>query len=161
MGEFTPPASQEELDRIIADRLSRQEAKIRGEYAGFDDLKAKAAEFDKLADANKAELQKAQDRAAAAEKERDDLKAAREAEEAEQAQAKQIAEWAAEVSKQTNVPAEALRGSTKEELQAHAEELKPLVVAQKNGIVPTVGKTPTNEPSTDERAAVRALFGTE
>lgn len=36
--EFTPPATQEEFNRIIADRVKRAEAK----FADYEDLKAKA-----------------------------------------------------------------------------------------------------------------------
>lgn len=39
----------------------------------------------------------------------------------------QLAAWKADVSKDTGVPAAALSGSTLEELQAHAEILKPLI----------------------------------
>jgi chromosome segregation ATPase len=61
---FTPPASQEELNRIIADRISREKAK----YADYNDLKTKASEFDKLAESQKSETQKAIERAEAAER---------------------------------------------------------------------------------------------
>ncbi|MFE4197257.1 hypothetical protein ACFRJ9_15440 [Paenarthrobacter sp. NPDC056912] len=40
---YTPPASQADLDRIIQDRLSRHDKK----YGDYDDLKSKAAEYDK------------------------------------------------------------------------------------------------------------------
>lgn len=39
----------------------------------------------------------------------------------------QIAEWKTEVSTETGVPADVLSGSTKEELEAHAAKLKPLI----------------------------------
>lgn len=39
----------------------------------------------------------------------------------------QIATWKAEVAEATGVPAAALSGSTLEDLQAHAEILKPLI----------------------------------
>lgn len=52
--------SQADLDKIVQDRLARE----RQKYDGFDDLKKKAEEFDKLQEAQKTELQKAQDRAA-------------------------------------------------------------------------------------------------
>lgn len=39
----------------------------------------------------------------------------------------QVAEWKAEVAKATGVSAAALAGSTKEEIEAHAEILKPLI----------------------------------
>lgn len=49
------------------------------------------------------------------------------AREAEQAAARQRSEWLKQVSEKTGVPAEALRGDTLEEIQAHADILKPLV----------------------------------
>lgn len=61
---FTPPATQEELNRIIADRISREKAK----YADYADLKNKASEFDKLTESQKSETQKAVERAEAAER---------------------------------------------------------------------------------------------
>ena len=39
MSEFTPINTQEEFDTAIRDRLGRQESKIRGEYADYDNLK--------------------------------------------------------------------------------------------------------------------------
>jgi ATP-dependent Clp protease ATP-binding subunit ClpA len=110
--EYHAPASQADLDRIIADRVSRERAK----YGDYDDLKTKAAEYDKAAEAQKSELQKTIERAEAAEKKAKGYEAE-----------KQIAAWRAEVAKATGVPAAALRGSTKEELTAHAETLKPLI----------------------------------
>lgn len=54
-----PPAdktfTQADIDRIVADRLARE----RGKYADYDDLKSKAAEFDKLAEQQKTEAEKA------------------------------------------------------------------------------------------------------
>lgn len=47
--EFTPPASQEEFDRIIASRISRVERK----YADYGELKAKAEQFDAYQDSQK------------------------------------------------------------------------------------------------------------
>lgn len=49
---FTPPASQEDLDKIVADRLSRE----RKKFDGHDDFKAKAAKWDahEAAEAEKA-----------------------------------------------------------------------------------------------------------
>lgn len=42
----------------------------------------------------------------------------------------QIAAWKTEVAEATGVPASALRGSTQEELTAHAAELKPLIATK-------------------------------
>lgn len=105
--EFKAPASQEELDRIISTRLDRERAK----FGDYDDLKAKAVEYDKAQEASKSELQKVADRAAAAEKERDELRKA--SLRAEVALSKGL----------TASQAKRLVGSTKEELVADADEL--------------------------------------
>lgn len=42
MSEFTPITTQDEFDALIKDRLARQESKIRGEYADYDNLKKQA-----------------------------------------------------------------------------------------------------------------------
>jgi hypothetical protein len=56
---FTAPASQEELDRIITDRLARERAK----YADYDDLKTKAQQHDALLESQKSDADKAIDEA--------------------------------------------------------------------------------------------------
>lgn len=60
-GSFTPPASQEELDRIVSKRLERE----RSKFSDYEDLKAKATQFDELSEKNKTDLQKLQDDLAA------------------------------------------------------------------------------------------------
>lgn len=57
--DWTPPASQADLDRIITERLTRE----RGKFADYDALKAKAAEHDKALEAAKTEQEKAVDAA--------------------------------------------------------------------------------------------------
>lgn len=52
--EFTPPASQDEMNRIIADRIARERAK----FSDYDDMKTKASKFDELEAANRSELEK-------------------------------------------------------------------------------------------------------
>ena len=71
--------------------------------------------------------------------------------------ANQIAAWRTEVATATKVPADALRGSTKEEFEAHAEVLKTLIAS--SGAVPSPGKQPDGTPQTDEATLVRDLFG--
>jgi hypothetical protein len=108
---FKPPATQEELNRIIAERVKRAEAK----YAGFGDLKKKAEQFDAIAEAQKTELQRSQERAEAAEK--------RAAEVERELVRSQVA-----VTKK--LPAELaarLRGDTPEELAADADALLALM----------------------------------
>lgn len=74
---FKPPQSQEDFDRMVQDRLQRE----RKKYEGFDEIKQKAEEFDKLQAANQSEQEKLQT-ALEAEKQRaakleDDLKTTR------------------------------------------------------------------------------------
>lgn len=140
---YTPPATQADLDRIIADRLSREKAK----YADYPDLKAKAAKFDEVEQANKTELQKALDRAAAAE-----------AKVASYETRDQVSTWAKEIVAGSPIPADALRGSSKEELQAHFDQLKALVPSSEDqptpkGLigpyVPAEGTKPTTPAQTN------------
>lgn len=74
--EPTPPApaedrtfKQEDVDRIVRDRLARQKA----QFSDYEDLQAKASQFDELQQASKTELQKATERADAAEKAKKDF----------------------------------------------------------------------------------------
>jgi hypothetical protein len=61
---FKPITSQDDLNRIITERVSRE----RSKFSDYDDIKAKAAKFDELDQANKSEIERAQERVAAAEK---------------------------------------------------------------------------------------------
>jgi hypothetical protein len=61
-GGWTPPSSQEEFDRIIADRVAR----TKNQYKDYNDLKRKAGEYDREEESRKSDLQKAQDREKAA-----------------------------------------------------------------------------------------------
>lgn len=129
--EFTPPASQEDLNRIISDRLSRQKEKLEKEnaekFADYDDLKAKASSLDEIEEARKSELQKATERAEAAEKavaERAEVDAKREAEEKAK---RELAEVRDAVAKEKGVDASVLRGGSREDLEAHADSIKSLI----------------------------------
>lgn len=104
---FTPPATQDELNRIIAERVTRERAK----YGDYNDLKAKAARFDELDAQNKSEVEKATERAAAIERERDEATARL-----------NRLEVALEKGLSTS-QAKRLVGSTREELEADADEL--------------------------------------
>ena len=136
-GEFKPITSQDDLNRIITKRIERERAR----FADYDEVKQKATEFDKFAEANKTELQKVLERAEAAEKKA----AAFEAKE-------QRTKWAEEIVKDSGVPAAALRGSTKEELQEHFNVLKALVTKPS----PTRTATPPGKPSPGDGEKGRA-----
>lgn len=50
--------TQADVDKLIADRIARE----RKKFVGFDDLKKKAAELDKIQDAQKSEVEKLNER---------------------------------------------------------------------------------------------------
>ncbi|MGV0634489.1 hypothetical protein ABQE69_09060 [Mycolicibacillus trivialis] len=106
--EFAPITSQEDLDKIISQRLSRATAK----YADYHDLKAKAAKFDQVEEAKKTEVQREREAREAAERERDELRSVQE---------RNL--LLDKVSSDTGVPKRLLVGSTEEELRASADEL--------------------------------------
>ncbi|MDO5533224.1 MAG: hypothetical protein Q4F65_01045 [Propionibacteriaceae bacterium] len=97
---YTPPATKADLDALIAERVAQ--------FADYDELKGKAAKFDEAENANKSELQRAQEAAAEASKR------------AEAAEARVLR---ADVAADKGVPAALLSGSTKAELEASADAL--------------------------------------
>lgn len=68
--EFKPITSQNDLNRVIDERLKRERAK----FADYKDVKAKAAKLDEIEQANLSELEKANGRITAAERERDEAR---------------------------------------------------------------------------------------
>lgn len=111
---WVPPASQADLDRIISDRVARERAK----FADYDDLKAAAGRLAEIEEANKTELDKALEKAAAAEQRLADLEAAN----------RRLAAIA-----KHQIPddfADLVTGSTDEELEASAKKVSALIAAQ-------------------------------
>jgi hypothetical protein len=62
---YTPPATQEELNRIINERVQRE----RSKYADYKDLQTAAAELQQIRDQGKSAEQRAAEREAAAQAE--------------------------------------------------------------------------------------------
>lgn len=107
---FSPIMSQEDFDKAIKSRLERAERRFREENKeAFE----KARAYDERVEQDKTELERATERAERAEG------ALAEIEKRER-----IDSWRREVSEETGVPAEVLRGETKDELTGHAEALK-------------------------------------
>lgn len=105
-------------------------ARERAKFQDYDDLKQRAEKYDAVAD----ELSKLKER-------------------------NQIDEWKRQVAQDAGVPAEALRGSTLDELNAHGEVLKSLMKSRPTApVVPDVGKQPEAK-SDPTRDFVRELFG--
>lgn len=139
MSDEQPTEAQEQVDPA-AD--SAEEPKtfdadyvkgLRAEAAKYRTQAKENAEAAKrlaeIEESNKSEAQKHAERLEAAEKRL-----------AEYERREQVSAWADEVSKDTGVPAAALRGSSLEEMQAHAETLKSLINPPKGaGIVPASG----------------------
>ena len=112
--------TQEELDRIVKERVARVKAKAPDDYA---ELKAKAKELDDLKEAAKTETEKANERAEKAEAELAEMR--RKAKRAEDV--REVAE------KYPNVGAEWLdrmRGDTREEIEANAEWIAAKLAGQ-------------------------------
>ena len=143
---WKPPASQEDFDRMVADRLDRE----RRKFADYDELKTKATEYDKAQEAALTEQQKLAKRAEEAERR------------AAEAETKALR---AEVASTKGVPASALTGSTREEMEAAADAL----LSWRGEAAPSARKTPkslksgsagSDEPTGSRAAAaIRQLRG--
>lgn len=96
--------TQEDVDRIVAKRVSR--------YSDYETLKEKAAKFDEIIEAEKSDLQKANERADSLQAELEALKSA-----------EAIRNIRDEVANTKGVPVGLLTGKTKEECEAQAEAL--------------------------------------
>ena len=127
---FTPITSQEALDAIIAKRVERE----RRKYADYDTLTAKISTLET------------------------DLSAATAKVETYEREATH-ASLIREVAKETGVPADLLRGSTREEMTAHGKALAEFLTARSaTPVIPSLGATPETKQTT-EQAFVKMLFG--
>lgn len=154
--------SQAEIDNLVESRLARQKRELLEQYADYDDLKAAKARLQEIEDAGKSEQQRLNEQLA----EKDRLLAEREA---ALAQA-QMSSLRATVAADKGVPAGSLTGSTKEELEASADQL----IAWRDAAKPPTRKAPTSgglksgassggdssaDPKERAAAAVRAFRG--
>lgn len=135
--EYKAPATQADLDRIVQDRVAR----VHTQYAGFDDFKAKAEQAEGLLSkitAHEATIGELTGKIQTFEGE------------------KERATLVSDVAKAKNVPAEALRGTTREELEAHADTLAALL----KPTAPVIeGQARTATPESDSmRAFAKNLF---
>lgn len=100
--------TEDEVNNIVKMRLGRERAK----YEGYEELKEKAAKFDEMEEANKTELQKAQDKAAELERKLESLE-----------KEKTIRSIREKVASEKGVPVELLEGETEEACTAQAERI--------------------------------------
>ena len=139
--EFKAPASQAELDRIIQDRVAR----VKNQFADYDDLKAKAGQVDTF-----------QSRISELETTNGELTGQVQT----FTQEKERAALVSAIAKDKKVPADALRGTTKEELEAHADQLAELFKPS-GPVIPGQESAPGQVPDSPERKFVGKLFGSE
>jgi hypothetical protein len=142
---FTPITTQDQYDAVAA-RIRKEEA---ARYEGYSDYKQAAERLQEIEDADKSELDKLKERAEAAE-----------AKARAYEQAAQIDAWRQEVSKKTGVAAELLRGTTKEELQEHAEALAGYVKPSAAPHIESDGKQSTAPPGSTAASFANAIEGT-
>jgi hypothetical protein len=130
--------TQADVDRIVADRLKREREATKTKYADYDDLKAKAAGATTL-----------EERVAGIEQQ------------AKESEQRALRAEIANAKGLTPSQAKRLVGSTKEELEADADELLKDIGAQKKAgnHVPREGNNPKPAKDGDEREFVRNLFG--
>lgn len=137
--EFKAPATQADLDRIIQDRVAR----VKNQYADYDDLKTKVEQLGTF-----------QSRIAELEATNSELDGKVKTFETERERAAIISE----VAKDRKVPADALRGSTREELEAHADTLAALLKPS-GPVILGQERTPGNVQDSPDREFARKLFG--
>ncbi|VXB22771.1 hypothetical protein [Citricoccus sp. K5] len=120
------------------------------------DWKAEARKWEERSKANKTALDELTPKYEAAEAERSTL-----AERVKEFETKaERSKTVTEVAKDAGVPADALRGNTREELEAHAEVLKALIKPS-GPVVPGQEKSPSKIEADPMRSLARSLFAPE
>ena len=107
--------TQDEVNNIVNDRLARERKKYEG--IDLEALKTKAAEYDRMEEANKSELEKANDRANKLAAELENIKKAEEVRVIRQ-----------KVADETGVPVNLITGSTEDECTEQANAIKAFAV---------------------------------
>lgn len=101
--------TQDEVNAIVGKRLAEEKSK----FADYEEIKAKAAKFDEVEEANKSELQKAVERANNLEAELNGLK-----------KTEEVRQTREKIATETGIPAHLLTGDTEEDCKAQAEAIK-------------------------------------
>lgn len=101
--------TQDEVNRLVG--KARKEASHKNE--NYEMYKQAYEELEQIKESNKSELQKAQDRAAKLETQLKNLK-----------HNEEVQVWKREIASAAGVPADVLRGNTREEIEAHAQALQ-------------------------------------
>lgn len=150
MSEFKTIETQEELDKIISDRLVRQKETIEAKYVDYDDLKLKISTLETENAAFQETIEKSGETSKTWEQEKADLTAKIEG--YETAQLKQ------KVAIQAGLPidlADRLTGDDEETLKADAERFSGFIKPKTP--TPPLARTETNIQK-DEDADLRAML---
>jgi hypothetical protein len=139
-GDAGKTFTQEQVNDLIA----REKGNLQRKYGDYDDLKSKASKFDELTEAQKTDLERVTG-------ERDTFKTT-----AEQTQTENLR---LRVAVEKNLPAELidrLRGGTKEEMEADADQLLELVTARREEPAFNGGARTAAQPEDDMNTRLRA-----
>lgn len=128
--------TQDELNKIVQERVAK-------ERAGIEELKAKASKLDEIEEANKSELQKANEKAESLAKELEGIKKANEL------QAIKL-----KVQEETGVSASYLNGQSEEECRAIANNFKAFAEANKTPVAPIVRDGGESAPITMTKESI-------
>jgi predicted RNase H-like HicB family nuclease len=124
---FKPITTREEFQAVFKKELKPRLERERAKYADYDELRDKAARLAALENAKETEF--------------NERVAALEAEVAEHRRLAQVREWVAEVAERTGVAERVLRGSTLEELEAHAEVLLEMFPKERKPVIANEGSS--------------------
>lgn len=134
-GDTQDPGTAQADDRLGDNGLKALQAERAAKKAALADARKAREEAEKAA----AALQETEERLKALEAERERATAL------------------ARVASETGVPADVIRGSTEEEMRAHADALKPLL--NRGPVVPSAGRQPDTTATDPRRQFLRDLVG--
>lgn len=137
-GEYTPPQTQADLDKIVQERIAR----ATKPYADYDQVKADAEKWRKAEDDKKPADQRQAEEYDRLRKENETLR---------------TGQLRAEVATAKGVPAALLNGSTKEELEAHADALIEFRGKVPGG--PVVGNENTGNAGSNTKSTSKDWLG--
>ena len=136
--EETKTFTQSEVDEIVNKRLARAKSDVPADY---EELKSKAQKFDELEEANKTELQKANEEL---EKLKTDI-ANRDAKDKANA-------LKAQISKDTGVPADLIAGSNEDEMKEWATRVAEYAKKDTAPVLENAGKFASATKATSDPA---------
>ena len=123
-----PVTTQEQLDKIVKDRLEREREKVRSEFSDYEDLKAKAAKLDELEKSGSEELKKAL-------AEVDNLKGELQTRDEND----KLQKLRKQVAQDTGVPEDLIQGADEDSMKSFAEAVAAFAKKPSAPIIPESG----------------------